>query len=109
MNEHLRSFACALKRCCLRRKYLKLDGDTFSLAVAAAPMGNGVERQKLEREPDWLRRQVVNLRTALRFARDARAETLIKAFISAAEERLIALELATPKTKAALREKTELD
>jgi hypothetical protein len=46
----------------------------------------------LENESSWLRRQVINLRTALRFAKDARTQVLIREAIEAAENRLIAIE-----------------
>jgi hypothetical protein len=55
------------------------------------------ETDQLEDEAAWLRRQVVSLRTALRFVIDPRVKTLIREFIANAENRLVALEQRTDK------------
>ena len=44
--------------------------------------------EEIEGEEEWLRRRVVRLRTIMRFALDARVKTILKEFITEAEERL---------------------
>jgi hypothetical protein len=50
------------------------------------------EKSGLEDEPTWLRRRVIRLRAALRFAKEARTETILREVIAEAEQRLSALE-----------------
>jgi len=44
--------------------------------------------EEIEDEEKWLRHRIVRLRTIMRFALDARVETVLKEFITEAEERL---------------------
>ena len=44
--------------------------------------------EEIEDEEKWLRHRVVRLRTIMRFALDARVKTVLKEFITEAEERL---------------------
>jgi hypothetical protein len=46
----------------------------------------------VEADAEWLRRTVIRLRTALRFAREPRTETILREVIADAEDRLAALE-----------------
>jgi hypothetical protein len=61
------------------------------------PAVSETEPPHLEDEAAWLRRQVVSMRTALRFVIDPRVKTLIREFIVNAEDRLVALEQRTDK------------
>ena len=44
--------------------------------------------EEIEDEEKWLRHRIVRLRTIMRFALDARVETVLREFITEAEERL---------------------
>jgi ribosomal protein L29 len=44
--------------------------------------------EEIEDEEKWLRRRVMRLRTIMRFALDARVKTVLREFITEAEERL---------------------
>jgi hypothetical protein len=46
----------------------------------------------MEAEADWLRKSIIRLRAALRFAREPRTETIVREVIADAEDRLAALE-----------------
>ena len=46
----------------------------------------------MEAEAGWLRKSIIRLRAALRFAREPRTETILRDFIADAEDRLAALE-----------------
>jgi len=43
-------------------------------------------------EPTWLRPRIIRLRTALRFTKEPRVETILREFIADAEERLCVLD-----------------
>lgn len=46
----------------------------------------------MEAEADWLRKSIIRLRAALRFARELRVETILREVIADAEARLATLE-----------------
>jgi hypothetical protein len=46
----------------------------------------------VEAESEWIRRSIMRLRAALRFADEPRAETILRDVIASAEDRLIELE-----------------
>jgi hypothetical protein len=46
----------------------------------------------VEAESEWLRRSIMRLRAALRFAEEPRVETILREVIASAEDRLIELE-----------------
>jgi hypothetical protein len=46
----------------------------------------------VEAESEWLRRSIMRLRAALRFADEPRVETILREVIGSAEDRLIELE-----------------
>ena len=48
----------------------------------------GSSQMELEAEETWLRKRVVRLRTALRYANDARTEVVLREVIGDAENRL---------------------
>jgi hypothetical protein len=50
----------------------------------------------VEADAEWLRRTVIRLRTAVRFAREPRTETILREVIADAEDRLAALEPREP-------------
>jgi hypothetical protein len=53
----------------------------------------------VESDAEWLRRTVIRLRAALRFAREPRTETLLREVIADAEDRLAELESPGAPTK----------
>jgi hypothetical protein len=46
----------------------------------------------VQAEADWLRKSIIRLRAALRFAREPRVETILREVIADAEDRLSVLE-----------------
>ena len=46
----------------------------------------------MEAEAAWLRKCIIRLRAALRFAREQRVETIVREVIAGAEDRLAAVE-----------------
>ena len=59
-----------------------------------------------EDEASWLRPRIIRLRTALRFVKDSRTETILREFVAEAEERLDALEAGEPTKPAVKPRKT---
>jgi hypothetical protein len=57
----------------------------------------------MEAEPTWLRKRIIRLRMAMRFAKDPRTETILRDVIAEAEERLIALEATSASARRAIK------